>query len=86
MIFRKLVEGVVAAVVPLMKKDKPYERATLEVAYRNGILDTVVAVLLIPGIKEKALFEKVKKAFEPVHQDWVHTKLAEERIVDALLA
>lgn len=85
MIYRKMVEAVVAASVALLKKDKPYERATLEVAYRNGVLDTVVAMLLLPGMKEKILFEKVKTAFAGVHQDWVHTKLAEERLVDVLL-
>ena len=84
--YRKMVEGVVAAVVPLLKKIEPHGQTAVEVVYRNGILDTVSALLLLPGVSERALFEKVKRAFDPVHLGFVHTKLAEERIVDALIA
>lgn len=83
--YRKLVEGVVASVVPLLKQIGKQVNDT-DNGYRGGILDTVTAILLLPGVKEKALYQKVKHAFREVDKDFIHTKLAEEKIVDALLA
>jgi hypothetical protein len=84
-VYRKLVEGVVAAVVPLLKAIGP-QINDVDNGYRGGVLDTVVAVLILPGVQEKAMYAKVKHVFREVNRDFIHTKLAEERIVEALLA
>lgn len=85
MLQRKLLEGIVSSVVVVLRGLK--RDATDAVRnYRHGVYDTVTSLLLRPGVTEPAMYEKVKAAFEPVHRDWTHTKLAEEKIVDALLA
>ncbi len=38
------------------------------------------------GSPEEAMYEKICNALRAVNSDWAHTKLAEERIVEALLA
>jgi hypothetical protein len=85
-----MIQGVVSATVSLLKGMNPPSvgngGGTQWTFYRNGVYDTVTAILIRPGVQEKALFDKVKRAFEPVHKDWIHTKLAEERIVEAILA
>lgn len=87
MLHRKLVEGVVAATVPLLKPLYANTTKSLDKGYEAGVLDTITAVLLTPGVAEKALYEKVKRAYAAMKDSgWHHTKLAEERIVEALLA
>lgn len=88
MIYKKTVEGVVSAAVPLLKP--LYKRDKLDDCdrgYEGGVLDTVTHLLLTKGADEKALYAKVKQAFaEMKNSSWLHTQVAESRIVAALLA
>ncbi len=83
---RKLMEGIVAAAVLVLKGLKLHDKSPGGKSYRHGIYDMLTALLMRPGVSEVAVYEKVKAAFEGVHRDFVHTKLAEEKIVEALLA
>lgn len=89
MIYKKTVEGVVSAAVellkPLYRREKPLNDT--DRGYEAGVLDTVTHLLLLKGADEKALYAKVKTAFAQMKvSDWFHTKIAEDRIVAALLA
>lgn len=82
---RKLIEGIVAAAVLVLKGLKEDDNPTRK-SYRHGVYDMLTALLVRPGVTEVAAHEKVKMAFDRVHRGFVHTRLAEEKIVDLLIA
>jgi len=86
-VYHKMIEGVVTAVVPLLLKIRhPDEQSPTEEGYLHVVFGTVAAVLILPGVTEEAMYRKVQHAFRNVRKGFQHTKLAEERIVDALFA
>lgn len=83
--YKKMIEGIVAAAVPVLKGLKLTENGALK-SYRHGVYDMLTSLLMRPGVSEKAMYEKVKNAFDQVHMDFAHTMLAEQRIAEALFA
>lgn len=87
--YRKLVEAIVEALVPILKKRSPEEAApgnTTADPHRAGALWLAALLLTRPGADATAVRAKLGFAFRDVHYNWPHTKLAEERIVEAIIA
>lgn len=87
MLYRKHVEAIVASLMPIvLKRKRDMNGYELYENYVAGAMAVAAAMLNRPGVSAKAMQKKVSSAFRGVHEDFVHTKLAEEKIVEDLLA
>lgn len=87
--YRKLVEAVVSSLVAVLKltaRPGYGEFQAMTKARRAGAIEVAVHLLVRPGADHNATRNKLVSLFDDVHDDWVATKLAEERLVEAVLA
>ncbi len=82
--YRKMVEAVVAGLVLVAKTSFPLSETTY--ARRNGAIRLAAILLARPESNVAAMDAKIKTALQSVGPDFQHTKLAEERIVEEILA
>lgn len=86
MIYKKVVEAIVVGLIPIIKTRKVGETDGPRELERQGAFKLAAALLIHPGGTEAAIYDKVYMAFREVHEDWLHTQVARERIVNAILA
>jgi hypothetical protein len=84
--YRKLVEAIVVGLIPIIKTRKIGETDGPRELERQGAFKLAAALLIHPGGDESSIYAKIHHAFRDVCQDWVHSQVGRERIVNAILA